>query len=97
MAFKKRAIPAATRDHGLYGLIRRTNTHVPQWDSNPRRKDHPSLRRRTNHCATRAIPFVWLIPLSRSDYFIVQDIDADGHAELFFTINKTQRASVDGL
>jgi hypothetical protein len=25
---------------GLYGLIRKTDTYVPQWDSNPRRKDH---------------------------------------------------------
>jgi hypothetical protein len=35
-----RATPAATRDLGLYGLIRMTGTHVPQWDSNPQRKDH---------------------------------------------------------
>jgi hypothetical protein len=32
--------PTATRDLRLYGLIRKTGTHVPQWDSNPRRKDH---------------------------------------------------------
>jgi hypothetical protein len=24
----------------IVGLIRKTGTHVPQWDSNPRRKDH---------------------------------------------------------
>jgi hypothetical protein len=35
-----RATPTATRDLGLYGLIRKTGTYVPQWDSNPRRKDH---------------------------------------------------------
>jgi hypothetical protein len=35
-----RATPTATRDLGLYGLIRKTGTHVPQWNSNPRRKDH---------------------------------------------------------
>jgi hypothetical protein len=34
-----RATPTTTRDLGLYGLIRKTGTHVPQWDSNPRRKD----------------------------------------------------------
>ena len=34
-----RAIPTATRDLGLYGLIWKTGTYVPQWDSNPRRKD----------------------------------------------------------
>jgi hypothetical protein len=32
--------PTATRDFGLNGLIRKTGTHVPQWDSNPQRKDH---------------------------------------------------------
>jgi hypothetical protein len=35
-----RATPTATRDLGLYGLIQKTGTHVPQWDSNPQRKDH---------------------------------------------------------
>jgi hypothetical protein len=35
-----RATPTATRDLGLYGLIRKTVTYVPQWDSNPRRKVH---------------------------------------------------------
>jgi hypothetical protein len=35
-----RATPTATRDLGFYGLIRKTGTHVPQWDSNPRLKDH---------------------------------------------------------
>jgi hypothetical protein len=35
-----RATPTATRDLGLYGLIQKTGTHVPQWDSDPRRKDH---------------------------------------------------------
>jgi hypothetical protein len=33
-------VPTATRGFGLYGLIRKTGTHVSQWDSNPRRKDH---------------------------------------------------------
>jgi hypothetical protein len=31
--------PTATRDLGLYGLIEKTDTHVPLWDLNPRRKD----------------------------------------------------------
>jgi hypothetical protein len=35
-----RATPTATRNLGLYGLIRKTGTHVPQWGSNPRLKDH---------------------------------------------------------
>jgi hypothetical protein len=35
-----RATPTATRDLGLYGLIRKTGTYIPQWDSNPQRKDH---------------------------------------------------------
>ena len=35
-----RATPTATRDLGLYGLIRKTGTHVPQWGSNPQLKDH---------------------------------------------------------
>jgi hypothetical protein len=35
-----RATPTATRHLGLYGLIRKTGNHIPQWDSNPRRKDH---------------------------------------------------------
>jgi hypothetical protein len=35
-----RTTPTATRDLGLYGLVRKTGTYVPQWDSNPRRKDH---------------------------------------------------------
>jgi hypothetical protein len=34
-----RATPTATWDIGLYGLIRKTGTLVPRWDSNPRRKD----------------------------------------------------------
>jgi hypothetical protein len=34
-----RATPTATRDLGLYSLIRKTGTYVPQWDSNPRRKE----------------------------------------------------------
>jgi hypothetical protein len=38
--FLLRATPAATRDPGCYGLIRRTGTYVPQCDSNPRTKDH---------------------------------------------------------
>jgi hypothetical protein len=32
--------PTATGDLGLYVLIRRTGTHVPQWDSNHGLKDH---------------------------------------------------------
>ena len=32
--------PTATRDLGLYGLIRKTGTHVPQWGSYPHHKDH---------------------------------------------------------
>ena len=32
--------PTATRDLSLYGLIRKTGTHVPQWGSNPQLKDH---------------------------------------------------------
>jgi hypothetical protein len=35
-----RTTPTAIRGLGLYGLIRKTGTHVPQWDSNPRSKDH---------------------------------------------------------
>jgi hypothetical protein len=35
-----RATPTATQDLGLYGLIRWTDTHVPQWDSNQGHKDH---------------------------------------------------------
>jgi hypothetical protein len=35
-----RATPTTTRDLGLYGLIRKTGTYVPQWNSNPWRKDH---------------------------------------------------------
>jgi hypothetical protein len=37
-----RATPTVTRDLGLYkyGLIRKTSTYLPQWDSNPRLKDH---------------------------------------------------------
>jgi hypothetical protein len=35
-----RATPTATRGLGLYGLIRKTGTHVPQWGSNPLLKDH---------------------------------------------------------
>jgi hypothetical protein len=34
------ATPTAIRGIGLYDLIGKTNTHVPQWHSNPRRKDH---------------------------------------------------------
>jgi hypothetical protein len=34
------ATPNATRARSLYGLIRKTCTHVPLWDSNPQRKDH---------------------------------------------------------
>jgi hypothetical protein len=35
-----RATSTATRDLSLYGLIRKTGTHVPQWDLNPQPKDH---------------------------------------------------------
>jgi hypothetical protein len=35
-----RATSTSIRDFRLYGLIRRTGTHVPQWDWNLRRKDH---------------------------------------------------------
>jgi hypothetical protein len=35
-----RATPTATRDLGLYSLIRKAGTYVPQWDSNPWCKDH---------------------------------------------------------
>jgi hypothetical protein len=35
-----RATPTVTRDLGLNGLIQKTSTHVPQWDSNLRRKGH---------------------------------------------------------
>jgi hypothetical protein len=35
-----RVTPKETRGFGLYGLIRKTGTHVPQWDSNPRHKDY---------------------------------------------------------
>jgi hypothetical protein len=49
-----RAIPAATRDLDLFGVIRRINTHVPQRDSNPRPKDHHILRRRSKCYAMRA-------------------------------------------
>jgi hypothetical protein len=41
-----RATSTATRDLGLNGLIRKTETHVPQWDSNPWR-DHQSATRAT--------------------------------------------------
>jgi hypothetical protein len=35
-----RVAPTATRSLGLYGIIRKTGTHVPQCDSNPRHKDY---------------------------------------------------------
>jgi hypothetical protein len=35
-----RATPTAIRDFGLYGLIGKTDTHVPQWGSNPQLKGH---------------------------------------------------------
>jgi hypothetical protein len=35
-----RATPTVTWDLGLYGLIWKTGTYIPHWDSNPRRKDH---------------------------------------------------------
>jgi hypothetical protein len=34
------ATPTAIWDLGLYNLIRRIGTHVPQWDSKRGRKDH---------------------------------------------------------
>jgi hypothetical protein len=34
------ATPTVTRDLESYGLIRKTSTHIPHWDSNPRLKDH---------------------------------------------------------
>jgi hypothetical protein len=44
MAFRVRvlfrATPTATQDLGFYGLIRKTGTRVPQWDSNLRHKDY---------------------------------------------------------
>ena len=43
-----RATPTATRDLGLYGLIRKTGTHVPQWDSKPPMTIAPDS---LNHCA----------------------------------------------
>jgi hypothetical protein len=46
------ATPTATRDLGLYGLIRKTSIHVPQWDSNPPTEGSSYLC--SNHCATRA-------------------------------------------
>jgi hypothetical protein len=38
-----RATTFAIRDFGLYGLIRRTGTHVQQWDLNRGCKDHQIL------------------------------------------------------
>jgi hypothetical protein len=38
-----RATPTVTRDLGLHGFIRKTGTHVSQWNSNPRLKDHQIL------------------------------------------------------
>ena len=35
-----RATSTATWGLGLYGLIQKTGTHVPQWGSNPQLKDH---------------------------------------------------------
>jgi hypothetical protein len=51
-----RATPTATRDLGLFGLIRKTGTYVPQWDSNPQHKDHQILwARRDLYRATPAV------------------------------------------
>jgi hypothetical protein len=57
-----RATPTATRDLGLYGLIRKTDTQVPQWDWNPNARIIRSLRPTlyTNHCATRVFVSSWL-------------------------------------
>jgi hypothetical protein len=49
-----RVTPTATRDLGLYGLIQRSGTHVPQWDSNRGHCKHQIIALRSNHCATRA-------------------------------------------
>ena len=38
-----RATPTVTWDLGLYGLIRKTGTQVPQWGLNPQVKDHQIL------------------------------------------------------
>ena len=50
--------PTATRDLGLYGLIRWIGLIVPQSDSNPRRKDRLLTSfltsKRYNNCATQA-------------------------------------------
>jgi hypothetical protein len=51
-----RATPTATRDLGLYGLIWKTGTHVPQWDSNPRRKDHQIFAPDALTTAPRVLP-----------------------------------------
>jgi hypothetical protein len=63
-----RAPPTATWDLGLYSLIRKkTCIHVPQWDSNPRRKDQQIIAPDALTAAPRwrllrnlAIPFITL-------------------------------------
>jgi hypothetical protein len=46
-----RATPTGTRDLGLYGLIRKTGTHIPQRDSNPPTQGSSDLwAQRSNHC-----------------------------------------------
>jgi hypothetical protein len=54
------ATPTAKRDLGLYGLIRKTGTHVPQWDSNSRRKDHQIIA----PDALTTAPRRWLVTFS---------------------------------
>jgi hypothetical protein len=61
------ATPTATRDLGLYSLIRKTGTHVPQWDSNPRCKDHQIIA--PKHCATRAAR-IWIKTVRKKVHFI---------------------------
>jgi hypothetical protein len=50
-----RATPTATWDLSLhvYGLIQKTGTHVPQWDSNRDARIIRSLHLRSNHYVTR--------------------------------------------
>jgi hypothetical protein len=55
-----RATPTATRDLGLYGLIRKTGTHVPVGFEPPTQGSSDLWARRSNHCATRAACF-WLL------------------------------------
>jgi hypothetical protein len=52
-----RATPTATRDLGLYCLIRKTGTHVPQWGLNPQLKDHQIFEPDALSTAPRRRPF----------------------------------------